>query len=114
ERVFRFLGKPMAIEPLEQVMEMVHPEATFVFHKDRVRHVDGIAAHFPEYSDQIHTFYKEIYQTAPIVRTLMDPLPALPPSTAAEGAFLAKSMRPKPVKLLPFFKQTLGHRLKKH
>lgn len=114
ERVFRFLGKPMAIEPLEQVMEMIHPEATFMFQKDRTHHVEGVVAHFPQSSGQIRAFYKEIYQTAAIVRTLMDPLPALPPSTATEWTFLAKSIRPKHVKLLPFFNQTLGQRLKKH
>lgn len=114
DRVFRYLGKPIAIEPLERVMEMVHPDATFVFHKDRERHVDGIAAHFPQHSEQIRAFYKEIYRTSAIVRTLMDPLPALPPTTAAEWTFLAKSMRPKHTKLLPFFNQTLGQRLKKH
>jgi len=113
-RVFRFLGKPMAIEPLERVMEMVHPEATFVFHKDRARHVEGIASHFPEHGDRIRAFYKEIHDTAAIVRTLMDPLPSLPPATANEWAFLTKSMRPKHIKLLPFFNQTLGQRLKKH
>ncbi|EIM08021.1 putative phytoene dehydrogenase [Planococcus antarcticus DSM 14505] len=114
DRVFRHLGKPLAIEPLERVMEMVHPEATFVFHKDRARHVDGITAHFPQHSKQIRSFYKEIHQTAAIVRTLMDPLPALPPATAKEWTFLTKSIRPKHVKLLPFFNQTLDQRLKKH
>src|SRR5690606_7297031 len=113
ERVFRFLGKPMAIEPLEQVMEMIHPEATFMFQKDRTHHVEGVVAHFPQSSEQIRAYYKVIYHTAAMVRTLMDPLPALPPSTAAEWAFLAKSIRPKHVKLLPFFNQTLGQRLKK-
>lgn len=114
DRVFRYLGKPLTIEPLERVMEMVHPEATFVFHKNRVRHVDEVAAHFPQHNDQIHAFYKEIFHTATIVRTLMDPLPVLPPTTVKEWAFLTTSMRPKHLKLLPFFNQTLDQRLKKH
>lgn len=114
DRVFRFLDKPMPIKPLERVMEMVHPKATFVFHKDRKQHVDAIIAHFPQHKNEIEAFYQEIYKTAAIVRTLMDPLPSLPPENASEWAFLATSMRPKHIKLLPFFNQTLGQRLKKH
>lgn len=113
-RVFRFLDKPLPIEPLERVMEMVHPERTFVFHKNRTQHVDAIVAHFPQHADAIRSFYQEIFQTAAIVRTLMDPLPSLPPATAKEWTFLATSVRPKHIKLLPLFNQTLGQRLKKH
>ncbi|MCH4826701.1 phytoene desaturase family protein [Planococcus halocryophilus] len=114
ERVFRYLGKPMSIEPLARVMEMVHRDSTFVFHQDRAQHVDGIVAHFPSHSEKIRAFYKEIFAVAATVRTLMDPLPALPPATANEWAYLVKSMRPQHIKLLPFFNQTLDQRLKKH
>ena len=53
ERVFRHLGKPMDLEPLKRVMEMVHPTGTFVFHKDRRRHVRELAAHFPQHKTAI-------------------------------------------------------------
>src|SRR5690606_36984982 len=59
ERVFRFLDKPMPLEPLDQVMEMVHPHATFVFLKDRKQHVDRIVQEFPKYEHNIRAFYKE-------------------------------------------------------
>ncbi|TWT14583.1 NAD(P)/FAD-dependent oxidoreductase [Planomicrobium sp. CPCC 101079] len=114
ERVFRYLEKPLLIEPLETVMEMVHPEATFTFIKDRQRHVDELVRHFPDHKKNIRGFYKEIYQTAAIVRTLMGPLPALPPSTIKEWIDLMSSIRLQHSQLLPLFHQTLGHRLKRH
>ena len=114
ERVFRFLDAPLPIEPLDRVMEMVHPEATYQFLKDRKLHVDAIAGHFPEYDKQIRSFYREIQQTAAVVRTLMDPLPALPPSTPKEWAYLASSVRPVHVKLFPYLNKTLGQRLEHH
>lgn len=114
ERVFRFLGKPLTLEPLETVMEMVHPEGTFVFLKDRQKHVDGIAGHFPGSEAKIRAFYQEVYSTAATVRTLMGPLPALPPATAKEWAFLAAAIRPVHTKLLPQFNKTLGECLDRH
>lgn len=114
ERVFRFLDKPMPLEPLDQVMEMVHPHATFVFLKDRKQHVDRIVQEFPKYEHNIRVFYKEIYRTASTVRTLMGPLPALPPATLKEWAFLSASIRPRHARLLPFANQTLEQRLHKH
>lgn len=107
ERVFRSLGKAMPLEPLETVMEMNHPGNTFVFLKDREKHVEGITARFPEHDASIRAFYKEIYHTAAIVRTLMDPLPALPPANAKEWAALAAAIRPIHAKLLPHFNRTL-------
>ncbi|WP_281863932.1 phytoene desaturase family protein [Planomicrobium okeanokoites] len=114
ERVFRFLGKPFPLEPLETVMEMIHPDHKFVFIKDRDQHVDQIVSHFPACESKIRAFYKEIYATASIVRTLMGPLPALPPATAKEWAALTGAIRPVHVKLLPHFNKTLGNRLKHH
>lgn len=114
ERVFRFLGKPLPIEPLETVMEMVHPDHSFVFLKDRKQHVDRIASHFPGYESKIRAFYQEIYSTASIVRTMMDPLPALPPSTAKEWMALAGAIRPVHARLLPNFNKTLGDCLERH
>ncbi|TAA71695.1 phytoene desaturase family protein [Planococcus salinarum] len=114
ERVFRFLEKPLPIEPLETVMEMIHPDHSFIFLKDRKQHVDAIISHFPAYESKIRAFYREIYATASIVRTMMDPLPALPPQTAKEWAALAGAIRPIHSKLLPHFNKTLGDRLKRH
>lgn len=114
ERIFRFLETPMPLEPLDTVMEMIHPEATYQFLRDRKQHVDGIAQHFPEYDQQIRSFYREVYHIAAIVRTLMGPLPALPPSTLKEWAFLAGAIRPVHVTLLPYLHQTLGQRLTHH
>jgi C-3',4' desaturase CrtD len=114
ERVFRYLDKPFPLEPLETVMEMVHPEASFVFLKDRDRHVDQIVLRFPEYGRQIRSFYHEVFSIASTVRTLMGPLPVLPPTTAKEWAFLLGSLRPRHMKLLPYFNQTLEQRLKRH
>lgn len=114
ERVFHFLNKPLPLEPLESVMEMIHPDHSFVFLKDRKQHVKNIAGHFPAYESSIHAFYKEIYTTASIVRTLMGPLPALPPATAKEWAALTGAIRPAHVKLLPYFNKTLGDCLKRH
>lgn len=115
ERVFRFLGKPLQLEPLETVMEMIHPDHSFVFMKDRNQHVDNIISHFPPaYESKIRSFYREIYTTASIVRTLMGPLPALPPATAKEWTSLAFAIRPVHVKLLPHFNKTLGNRLEHH
>lgn len=114
ERIFRYLEKPLTLEPLDTVMEMIHPEATYQFLRDRTQHVDGIAQHFPEYEQQIRSFYQEIYHIASIVRTLMGPLPALPPSTPKEWTFLASAIRPVHIKLLPYLNQTLGQRLAHH
>ncbi|PSL41395.1 C-3',4' desaturase CrtD [Planomicrobium soli] len=114
ERIFRYLGKPFPLPPLETVMEMVHPEATYVFMKDRNCHVDGIIRHFPEHEKSIRNFYRELYKTASIIRTLMDPLPVLPPTTIAEWANLFRSVRLQHIRLLPLFNQTLGQRLKHH
>lgn len=114
ERIFRYLGTPLPIEPLNTVMEMIHPEATYQFMRDRELHVDGIVQHYPEYDAQIRSFYQEIYHVAAIVRTLMGPLPALPPSSAKEWAFLVAAARPVHVKLLPYLHQTLGQRLSHH
>lgn len=114
ERVFRFLGKPLPLEPLESVMEMIHPDHKFVFIKDREQHVDEIVSHFPAYESKIRAFYQEVYATASIVRTMMDPLPALPPVTAKEWAALAGAIRPVHTKLLPHFNKTLGDRLERH
>lgn len=114
ERVFRYLEKPLPLEPLDNVMEMIHPNASFVFWKDRSKHVDGIVQHFPAYESKIRDFYKEIYQTAATVRTLMAPLPALPPATAKEWAALAIALRPVHAKLLPHFNNTLGDCLARH
>lgn len=114
ERVFRYLGKPLPLEPLDKVMEMIHPNASFVFWKDRRKHVDGIIQHFPDHEAQIRAFYNEIYRTAAIVRTLMAPLPALPPATAKEWTALALALRPVHAKLLPHFNSTLGDCLARH
>ncbi len=114
ERIFSYLGTPLPIEPLDTVMEMIHPEATYQFKRDRKLHVDGVVQHFPEFDQQIRSFYREIYHIAAIVRTLMGPLPALPPSTLKEWAFLAGAVRPVHVKLLPYLNQTLGQRLAQH
>ncbi|WP_422122280.1 phytoene desaturase family protein [Planococcus sp. X10-3] len=114
ERVFRFLDKPFPLEPLETVMEMIHPDHSFVFLKDRKQHVDRIVSHFPGYESKIRAFYQEIYSTASIVRTMMDPLPALPPSTAKEWVALAGAIRPVHAKLLPHFNKTLGDCLERH
>ncbi|MDN7242665.1 NAD(P)/FAD-dependent oxidoreductase [Planococcus sp. N028] len=114
ERVFRYLEKPLPLEPLETVMEMVHPGMTFVFMKNRDRHVDQMVRHFPEHEKNLRSFYREIYETASIVRTLMGPLPALPPATLKEWMYLVRSFRLQHSKLLPVFNQTLGQRLKRH
>ncbi|WKA59484.1 NAD(P)/FAD-dependent oxidoreductase [Planococcus shenhongbingii] len=114
ERVFRYLEKPFPLEPLETVMEMIHPEATFLFLRDRNRHVEQLILAFPQYKKQIQSFYSEVFSTASIIRTLMGPLPVLPPSTAKEWTFLIGSLRPRHIKLLPFFNQTLEHRLERH
>ena len=114
ERVFRHLEKQMELEPLERVMEMVHPTGTFVFHKDRRTHVRELANHFPEHKTAILSFYAELYRTARITRTLMGPLPALPPANAREWAALVKALRPVHLRLLPKFYLTLGDVLKKH
>ncbi len=114
ERIFRYLETPMQLDPLDTVMEMIHPEATYQFHRDRKKHVDEIALHFPKYDQQIRSFYEEIYHVAAIVRTLMGPLPALPPSTLKEWTFLAGAIRPVHAKILPYFNQTLGQRLAHH
>ena len=58
ERVFRFLGKPLPLQPLETVMEMIHPDHSFVFLKDRKQHVHNITSHFPGYESKIRAFYK--------------------------------------------------------
>ncbi|MGM0898182.1 MAG: phytoene desaturase family protein [Bacillota bacterium] len=114
ERVFRHLGRPLELQPLERVMEMIHPSGAFTFHKDRMTHVRELAVHFPQHKQAIMSFYAELYRTARIVRTLMGPLPALPPDNLREWAALVKALRPVHVRLLPHFKQTLGQRLKKH
>lgn len=114
ERVFRYLEKPFPLEPLETVMEMVHPEAAFKFFKDREKHVSQMVRRFPEYERQIQAFYSEIFSVAANIRTLMGPLPTLPPSTPKEWAFLTAALRPRHAKLLPFFNQTLEQRLKRH
>ncbi|MGI2326702.1 phytoene desaturase family protein [Planococcus sp. YIM B11945] len=114
ERVLRYLDRPFPVDPLETVMEMVYPETTFVFYKDRTRHVNQLIRHFLGYEKQIQEFYQEIYHTAATVRTLMDRLPALPPSTAKEWLYLTTSLRTRHTRLLPLFNQTLGQRLKRH
>ncbi|MED0666581.1 FAD-dependent oxidoreductase [Bacillus badius] len=114
ERVFRFLQKPFPVEPLEVVMEMIHPAHTFTFYRDRVRHVEQMKALFPEEAKRIEAFYQEIFETAGIVRTLMQRLPILPPTTIREWSYLLVSIRPIHVKLLPNFNRTLHDVLKKH
>ncbi|MFD1030141.1 phytoene desaturase family protein [Metaplanococcus flavidus] len=114
ERVFRFLGKPLPLEPLETVMEMIHPDHSFVFLKNREHHVHNIVSQFPGYESNIRAFYQEIYSTASIVRTMMDPLPALPPATAKEWVALAGAIRPAHARLLPHFNKTLGDCLNRH
>ncbi|WP_203364364.1 FAD-dependent oxidoreductase [Bacillus sp. REN10] len=114
ERVFRFLQKPFPIEPLEVVMEMIHPTHTFTFYRDRIRHVEQMQAQFPQEAKRIEAFYQEVFETARIVRTLMQRLPILPPTTVREWGYLMASIRPVHVKLLPDFNRTLHDVLKKH
>src|SRR5690606_16187590 len=109
-----YLEKPMTLQPLDQVMQMVHPHATFTFYKDRAQHVEQMSSHFPQAAQNITAFYLEIYQTAATVRTLMDRLPVLPPTTAKEWLYLIDSLQPKHIRLLPYFNQTLGKRLRVH
>ncbi|MGB5947063.1 phytoene desaturase family protein [Paenisporosarcina sp.] len=112
ERVFRYLEKPMTLQPLNQVMQMVHPQATFTFYKDRKQHVEQMVKYFPQAEQNITAFYREIYQTAETVRSLMDRLPVLPPTTAIEWLYLLGSLQPKHIRLLPYFNQTLEKRLR--
>ncbi|TWT25130.1 NAD(P)/FAD-dependent oxidoreductase [Planomicrobium sp. CPCC 101110] len=114
ERVFRYLEKPMPLKPLETVMEMVHPGKTFVFLRDRDHHISQIFRYFPEHEKSLRDFYQEIYKTAFLVRTLMGPLPALPPANIKEWTGLLRSLRLKHGRLLPLFNKTLGQRLKVH
>lgn len=114
ERVFRQIGKPFELEPLGRVMEMIHPSGAFTFHKDRQAHAEEIAARFPQHKAAILSFYAELYRTARITRSLMGPLPALPPDNVREWAQLTKALRPGHMRLLPLFHKTLGQQLKKH
>lgn len=114
DRVLRLLGKEVPVRLLDDVMTLHFPERTMTYFRDRRKHLDSICGHFPHAADRIRSFYDELWKTAAVIRTLMKPLPALPPKTTREWAYLAAFLRPPHMKLAPFARLTLFDRLQAH
>lgn len=114
ERVFRHLAITPNAELLEEVMELHHPHGSVVLTKDRARFMEQVTTQFPNHKKQILSFFEEVYSLANLIRSLMKPLPAMPPETISDLLFVAKYLRPEQVKLAPILLRPLKDLLKKH
>ncbi|WP_226675049.1 FAD-dependent oxidoreductase [Rossellomorea aquimaris] len=115
QRIFTYLG--IEFPPhllLERVMDVHLPNHTLTFHRNREIHVNELKKAFPEIANQISHFFREVYRIAKEIRKLMGALPALPPQTMREWLELVVSLRPGSLTLIPFFKETMFHLLKKY
>ncbi|OES44788.1 FAD-dependent oxidoreductase [Domibacillus iocasae] len=112
ERVLRLLGKEVPLRLLDEVMVLHFPKRIITYYRDRKQHLDSICGHFPHVDKQIRSFYAELWTAAASIRKLMKPLPALPPKTAGEWAYLLSSLSPEHVLLAPFARATLLDRLR--
>lgn len=114
ERVFRYLSIFPERELLEEVMDLHHPNRSIRLYKDRARYVQEITSHFPEHIEQIVSFYEEVFDLARTIRTLMKPLPVMPPHSMEDVLRLIRSLRPVHARLVPILLQPLDVLLKKH
>ncbi|MBN8194390.1 FAD-dependent oxidoreductase [Bacillus sp. NTK074B] len=115
QRIFTYLGieSPSHLL-LERVMDIYLPDQTLTLHRNRVTHVNELKKAFPESADQISHFFMEVYRVAKEIRKLMGSLPVLPPQTLKEWMELMISLRPGTLTLIPSFKETMSHLLKKY
>lgn len=113
-RVFRKLGIETEADRLDPVMELHHPEVSIPYYADREKHVETLCTAFPNHASSIRTFYKEVFQLATTIRTLMDPLPVMPPERLEDLTQVVKSLRPVHMRLVPILLQPLEALLKKH
>ncbi|WP_231584184.1 FAD-dependent oxidoreductase [Domibacillus indicus] len=114
ERVLRLLGKKVPVRLLDEVMTIHFPSGSIPYYRDREKHLASLCDCFPHAASRIRAFYSELRAIAASIRRLMKPLPALPPKTAGEWAYLFSSLRPEHIKLAPFGRKTLMDRLCAH
>ncbi|TDL30818.1 FAD-dependent oxidoreductase [Jeotgalibacillus sp. S-D1] len=114
ERIFRHLGIKVDAFKLATVMQIKQGERTLTFYADRSRHVQTLQQTFPDYKDEIASFYEELYKKASLIRLLMKKLPILPIKTGKEAFELLTSLQTSHLSLTPDFFKTIGSLLRKH
>ncbi|MFA1642671.1 phytoene desaturase family protein [Chryseomicrobium imtechense] len=114
ERIFRYLNVEVEAQQLDHVMDLHHPHRTISFSKDRQKHVKEMQRAFPGNEEKIEGFYQEVFDLANRIRTLMKPLPVMPPDQLQDVTAVAKVLRPTHLKLVPILLQPLESILRKH
>lgn len=114
ERVFRTLDIDPPAEELEKVMTLHHPQFSISYYKDRATFLEEITSHFPSYKLQLIAFYEDVFHYAQLIRELMKPLPAMPPSSARDMTGVLQVLKVQHSKLFPLLFQPLEFLLKKH
>ncbi|AZB41664.1 FAD-dependent oxidoreductase [Bacillus sp. FJAT-42376] len=115
QRLFDKLGIPFPYaKPLDTVMGIHTPRGYLEYKQDRSRHLEEMARVFPEASGRIRSFYREVWQIGAEVKKLLGPLPVLPLKNFRDTADLLFSLKPSSMKMLPYFRKTIGQLLNKH
>ncbi|MFC7783722.1 FAD-dependent oxidoreductase [Rossellomorea sp. GCM10028870] len=115
QRIFHYLGiEPPVSLMLDQVMNIHLPDKTLIFYRDRETHVNELKKAYPEISEELSSFYEEVYRIATEIRKLMVALPILPPKTMKDWMELTFSLKPGSLMLLPAFQKTMIDLLEKH
>jgi len=114
DRIFRHLDISIPAERLNPVMDLHHSKFTIPYSQDRETFVNTLASQFPTYKQEIKAFYNEVFDIAKRTRTLMEPLPVMPPQQLQDVSAIVKALRPHHVKLMPILLQPLESLLHKH
>ncbi|MGG4489694.1 phytoene desaturase family protein [Metabacillus idriensis] len=115
QKIFEELHLPFKEHSLlDPIMDIHLPGRTVSYRRDRIAFITELKSHFPHLSNNINSFYSEIWRMGAEVKKLIHPLPVLPPKTASEWSKLLHSLKPSSLKLLPYFQKTLSALLKKH
>ncbi|MGG4168321.1 NAD(P)-binding protein [Rossellomorea vietnamensis] len=115
QRIFQYLGiESPSNQLLDRVMDVHLPGVNLTFHRNRETHVNGLMRAFPDIAYKIDCYYRDLYRMAKKIRTLVDPLPILPPKTVREWKELIMSLNFSSLTLLPAFQKTMLDLLKKY
>ncbi|MCD7036315.1 NAD(P)/FAD-dependent oxidoreductase [Metabacillus sp. GX 13764] len=114
-RVFESLGMPFPhAKPLEEIMQIHFPGGSLSYKKDRKAYLKELEKLFPENMTSIESFFEEVWQIGKEVRSMLGPLPALPPKTVKEWIGAMGSLKPGTARLLPYLHAPFGKLIKKH
>ncbi|MRX73367.1 FAD-dependent oxidoreductase [Bacillus lacus] len=99
---------------LHHIMDIVTPERTIKYVKDKEAFLQELSSHFEDEALQIRSFFQEVWRIGNEVKKLIAPLPALPPASLSDWNRLFRSLKPGTVRLLPYLPMTLFDLLRKH